>query len=338
MLTCWVLVNSCLGDQYQIFDLGQGEAYGINDAGQVVGTFGFWDNGVVTKIKTGDYTEATAVAINNLGQATGTSYADGVVQAYIWDKNNGIKYLPRFAFDGFGYGLNDSGEVVGSSSVSSGYSIPCIWDETNAIHGLNEPYDGPQGNAYGINNLGQVVGYEVSGFQFAFIWDETNGIRNIGFSSFPEMYANMCAYGINDLGQVVGASTSLNCAFLWDEENGTRDLGKVTATDHLAEARAINEQGQVVGFVDSFLGVRHAALFDSSCNGNNIDLNDMIDPSLGWTLEISYDINNYGQIVGVGNLNGNDHAFFLIPIPEPFSLSLLAFGGLGLLRKRRMSK
>ncbi len=43
------------------------------------------------------------------------------------------------------------------------------------------------------------------------------------------------------------------------------------------------------------------------------DLNSLIPSSSGWTLEDAYGINDYGQIVGVGIINGLEHAFLLTP-------------------------
>ncbi len=63
------------------------------------------------------------------------------------------------------------------------------------------------------------------------------------------------------------------------------------------------------------------------------NLNDLIDPSSGWTL-MATGINDAGQIVGAGfNPQGEYHAFLLTPIvPEPSTLSLLSGAVLGFLQ------
>jgi hypothetical protein len=70
------------------------------------------------------------------------------------------------------------------------------------------------------------------------------------------------------------------------------------------------------------------------------NLNNMIDPALGWILIDARAINASGQIVGWGaGPAGGDGAFLLTPtsaqVPLPAALPLLAaaLGGLALLRR-----
>jgi hypothetical protein len=52
----------------------------------------------------------------------------------------------------------------------------------------------------------------------------------------------------------------------------------------------------------------------------------MIPANSGWTsLFQATDINNHGQIAGIGTINGEMHAFLMTPVPEPPSLVLTVF-------------
>jgi len=85
-------------------------------------------------------------------------------------------------------------------------------------------------------------------------------------------------------------------------------------------ATSINDVGQIVGRATDNEGNGRATLFDNTGAGNNIDLNTIIDPNSGWSLEKANDINNNGWIVGNGiNPQGENHAFLLVPISTKYS-------------------
>ena len=182
--------------------------------------------------------------------------------------------------------------------------------------------------AVAINDLGMVVGDATHSFTTpyqAFLYTGGAMIDLHPFGS-SESYAR----DINNSGQVVGEFLSTRSetfrAFIYD--NGTfTDFG----TDGSPEtnAYAINDKQQVVGttyvaFQDICIDPKtgeeypctnykpHAFLYDK---GSLLDLNDLVDrakPILPWELTQALDINNNGEIVGYGLVDGRFHAFLIV--------------------------
>ena len=82
-----------------------------------------------------------------------------------------------------------------------------------------------------------------------------------------------------------------------------------------SSASDVNELNQVVGSSESAAGNR-AVIWDES--GAITDLDSMVSAA-GWVLSSATAINDYGNIVGTGTLNGVPHGFLLTngTIPEP---------------------
>jgi len=149
-------------------------AQGINNAGVVAGTsydatgnfFGFvWKNGKMVKMGTLGGSWSQAYAINNKNQVTGLAYTkNGSAHGFIANcPTCPLKDLGTFAGSTstvWGFGINDSGVVVGQSTFKGTYHAFVY--SAGKIKDLNSMI--PAGSGWvliegdGINASGQIVG------------------------------------------------------------------------------------------------------------------------------------------------------------------------------------
>ncbi|WP_341530211.1 DUF3466 family protein [Nostoc sp. UHCC 0302] len=340
---------------YSITNLGTlgGEvsgAYGINDKGQVVGQSSItngeprafvWSEGIGMRnlgVLDNGY-NCAALNINNIGQVVGSSYINsGVSRAFLWTESTPIRDLGTPSIGSEAWGINDAGQVVGDLfDPTNGQSRAFLWTESGGTQNLGTLGGNIRSAAFDINNAGQVVGFANTANEQtrAFLWTESKGLKNLGTLGYYSF-----ATGINDVGQVVGDSDSTDVptrAFLWSESTGMINLGTLGADNSYSYSYAINNAGQVVGnsiFNISNAGAtQHAFVWEK---GTMFDLNNLLSPDSGWTVFEARGINNVGQIVGTGSLDGKVRAVLLSPIPNskpiPESnsvLGTLAFAALG---------
>jgi len=148
-------------------------ATGINNSGKVTGTsydahgnfFGFiWSNGKMKKLGTLGGAWSEGDAINSKGQVTGIAYTkNGDAHAFIATPTGTLKDLGLFAgkfSSTWGFGINDSGVVVGRSTFQNTYHAFVY--SGGKIKDLNKLIPAGSGwvliEADGINSAGQIVG------------------------------------------------------------------------------------------------------------------------------------------------------------------------------------
>jgi probable HAF family extracellular repeat protein len=173
-------------------------------------------------------------------------------------------------------------------------------------------FGGEDGVVTAINEAGHMVGYFGTephadyADHRGFLLDE-RGLTDLG-----SLGGRMTTPAdINDSSQVVGyaqVSSGANHAFLYRTGRLT-DLGTLPGGTQ-SYAYAINNLGQAVGASDSSASAQRAVLFDS---GELRDLNGLIPASTGWILTEARGINDAGQIVGTGIVDGQVRAFLLTP-------------------------
>jgi probable HAF family extracellular repeat protein len=232
-----------------------------------------WKNGVMTPLPTLGGNNGNAGGINNRGQVVGTAenttpdptceelgpplnQVDQIQEKPVIWQEGVISELPTFRGDpdGNANAINDYGWVVGNSgNCSKGpeFALHALLWQNGGLTDLGSLGGTLLSAATNINNQGQVVGLSnLAGdtIQHAFLWTKAGGMQDLG--TLPGDVSSE-AKGINDKGQVVGQSCGQNgCrAFLW--QNGVMiDLNTLVpgggSTFFMFEAQAINPRGQFV--------------------------------------------------------------------------------------------
>ncbi|MFC3711308.1 PEP-CTERM sorting domain-containing protein [Sphingoaurantiacus capsulatus] len=210
------------------------------------------------------------------------------------------------------YGINNLGQVVGSSIGASGQQIGFSW--TNGV--MTALPNLPGGNNYGtlargINDSGQIVGSGIglngsTPVNRGIVWQ--NGVAT-SMGDLPGGGDLSQGWGINASGQVAGTSAAASgtTSALW--QNGSlTNLGDLPGAAS-SQGLAVNSSGHVVG-VTAFSGTSKATLF---VNGQATDLGDL--PG-GAVSSVARGISDAGHIVGQSiTTNGSTnvtHAFMLI--------------------------
>lgn len=315
------------------------EASGINNHGQVVGTYfrgGFtpfiWSqaDGMQTLQAPPLTDEMVAVAINDNGVAVGFDQGGYGIR---WPGDGTSHRLGGIPGDFLGRArdINNVGQIVGE------YNDPYLWNPVDEV----KLFDfGPShgGDIHGINDLGQVAGFQVGppgNVAEAIIWSESAGMQIIGV---PDGFYEAGAWDINNAGLVLGNAYPENTngslpgsprtPFVWSQSVGFQVIDL-----HYADANALNERGEVVGRYDFRTDEENEHWgFYWTAESGAVDIQTLIDDTGdGWEIYSLTDINDQGQIIGYGkSLNGpnpdRQRSFLLVPVPEPGSLTLIAMG------------
>lgn len=339
--------------KYRIQDLGTiqggvGEAIqplAINNAGTVVGTSTLisgatrvgafiYENGSMRALKsTGRWAEGyTATDINDAGWVVGefldrpgrTSqpvlYRDGAVIPL--GLAGGGSRDPVFA------AINNAGVVVGRDDAGS-FIVDAAGTRPLTVGPAGEPF-----SAQLLNDRGVIAGFHRN--QYAL----TDGGTVTPLERFRQEPYGFLATDLNNQGQLlvqisVPGDGDVRLAQSYIYEAGRyRALGPLGPDSEALVARAFNDAGVAVGvtFAGSPDDAAHAFVWR---DGRARDLNELIAPGAGgsnWVLSDAWDINERGQIVGTGRLEGSSIArgFIATPVPEGDTLALMLAGLAGL--------
>jgi probable HAF family extracellular repeat protein len=289
-------------------------ATAINDRGQVVVTTHPYGSGVyttwlvegrrVTQLPLG----TQGAGINNRGQVVGTFTANQVNLAFVWEDGDLTRLGTLGGTHSGAAAINDHGEIVGYADVAVGGPRAALWERRGGVKELGPfssvPAQWEPSFATAINGRGQVVGYSLAnGWNpRAFLWE--NGVyRSLVTPENPELTAT----GIDNHGNIVGYSRIANCgtvnqAFAFFEK---RSALAFLPVPYAARPRAINNHGQIAGelWVSTFscMGDRRAFVLD----GGKLTI---LPPLTGGTESIAYGLNDRGDVAGQSHAPDGWHA------------------------------
>jgi probable HAF family extracellular repeat protein len=234
-------------------------ARSINNNGQIVGAVvdgtapkaAIWSPGNSARILPVD----AAVKINDLGQIMGQA-------RMLCGLDGSSTRLPVFSndYDAWTNDINNKGQTAGCGLLS--LSLPdtraVFWPTVDAAVALAVPAGAIQSEAWGLNDLGVVVGD----------WDNTpcmwttEGRTDL---AVPASFRSASARCINNLGQIVGTGTTVSGSrshvLLWDADGTATDLGVLCGTDGNSRVFDINDCGQIVGIYQEYMGLDRAVLW-----------------------------------------------------------------------------
>jgi len=344
---------------YELIDLGENvDPKAINNSGVIVGSSNTdqypatafrWSSGNALEIIDG----TSANAVNDNGQIAGST----ITGAFILNGNNYRDW------DDYGaHGINQSGAVAGYSVGKNPFQArslpynPAIFDgnkwdvfDIAGIYprGTREGVYADRFILNGINDSGYSVGYKyrygLAGSS-AILIDPNVTINDKTDVTYLQTPAGGKAADINNNNMIVGTTGSssrttpviYSQAYVLDYNSNSLTILQPLEGGLRSNAYAINDYNQVVGSTqvvgtsETLVGnntVYHAFLWNQA-DDTLVDLNDWA--AAGWILSSATAINDNGDIVGMGYMNGVPHGFLLTngatseslptPIQEPVTV------------------
>lgn len=326
-------------------------AFGINNAGQVVGWSATTDDasveaflysgGVMTRLPgiEGSF-ESRANGINELGQVVGyaaieVSFPWGVYprsHAMLWNPDGSSLDLNEAMGSDYSeaWGINDHGMIVGDRNGTGFVWTPERGGERVQIDIF------PNGRNRAANNAGVVVGhsYFLASPDDAHraVYDADRG-RWMTDGIGPSLYSIGIATDINEHGMIVGLANfdgdgpPRAAIFTGRTDAETppgggkaddwfTDLGVPNRAFQSTEANAVNNRGWIVGLaIPEDLSEPHAFLWTP--RHGMLDLNDLLPEGSEFVLlATADDINDHGQIVGTALLEDGRPAGFILTVED----------------------
>ena len=309
---------------YTLTDLTPNEigtsANGISNNGKIALSIGghpaIWDKGVITKLNFA----GSATDVNDAGQIVGidTSGPASATNLRGFIYSNGVETkigLPGYTTSQAN-AINANGDVVGYSEAN-GFNHAILY-KVGKTTDLGTLPGGSYSNALGVNDSDQIVGYASTstGGTHGFVY-QNGKIQDLG--TLPGGTGSRAIHGINNAGLIAGDSNTGGTGYrAYTSKNGgaLTLVGGVTGASD-TYVTDINASGEFVG-TTAFAAPKAPGLNAFAyVGGKFINLNDQIDPKLGWTLAYATGVNDSGAIVGYGFIGNSTHAFLLTPTAAP---------------------
>lgn len=190
------------------------------------------------------------VAINDAGLIVGSSFGpDALPHAAMWiDAEPTALPETAGAIFSYAYDINEANQTAGAITLESGLEIAALWNDDELLE--LGTVSGYSTSAFGLNNVGDVVGYDVDTEPFfhfvAFHWRD--GKFSVLDPTHGKTATSSQAFAVNDAGIIVGIHDSR--AVAW------RDGQMIDLEDQLIDgfedwslifAYDINSSGWIVG-------------------------------------------------------------------------------------------
>jgi hypothetical protein len=324
---------------YQIFDIGSvlagdsaSQGFGVSTGGVAVGRSirtgaaqAFtWTRagGIVGLPNISGRSFCVSNSANDTGMVAGTCAATlfGTNRLPVIWVNGAVSMLPLPVGESLGDAndINASGTAVGS--VNAGISQRGVIYSGGSATVITQTTPGGSYflTAFGINDSGRIVGQGI---------DPANAARNVGIvydigsgsafevDSLPGANGAL-AFGVSNAGHVVGSgmmNQGSGTPFVWTQAGGAVAIPLAAGTSQ-GSARGVNSAGWVVGTDSGAFAVPF--LYDGTATYR---LADLIPAGTGWDLSTNTSssalgISDANVIVGTGVLNGQVHAYAMVPL------------------------
>lgn len=231
-----------------------------------------WTGGTLLDINPTGGTYSQAFGINNAGTVVGSfaHYFDGfggsITSAFVRAADGQVKELmPQVGSIAAGYAINESGQVAGVTTFDLASSLlHGLFYDGSTMHDIGTLAQGHNSRANAVNDRGQAVGAgEVDGGAHVVLY-ENGQLRDLGVLAGTE-YSE--AFGINDDGVIVGnaySATNRHGFVAFDQV--LYDLADLISGGFdgwsVYDLRGINDEGQIVGTAINERGELHAFRFD----------------------------------------------------------------------------